>query len=487
MAEPVSTSAAPLPPTIGRHNVLGLLATGGMAEIFLGAEPGGKPVVIKRVLPHLARQPAFVSMFIDEARLSSLLRHPNIVEVNELGQVGFDLFMVMEYLEGESVHSLIRRSLLRHHDMSYALAAHIIADACAGLHAAHTLCDERGKPYGIVHRDISPSNIMVTYAGAVKVLDFGIATAAHRLTRTATGQVKGKFAYMSPEQCRGEPLDVRSDIFSLGVVLYELTVRRRLFKRANELMVLKAVTSDPIPSPRARAADYPRALERTVMRALSRDPRDRHGSAQELRDELLAVIAELGGVAEPHAQLSRQMTSLFTDRIDLKREMLREARSGHELHAMPSAEVDEDLDESLDAPPTPAPQRRKRRAWWLIPLVAVGVAGAVTASLVAASGPELAAPAPTAVHQMTPFPATEPGDQPGQHHSDGGPLPQRARNGVRALARSRNELWRDRLPRRWNQPHGVLPPVRTRRRRSLPPPPSSRRRRRGPGGQPGAL
>jgi eukaryotic-like serine/threonine-protein kinase len=405
MAEPVSTSA--LPRTIGRHTVLGLLATGGMAEIFLGKEPGGRPVVIKRVLPHLARQPAFVSMFVDEARLSSLLRNPNIVEVHELGQVGFDLFMVMEYLEGESVHGLIRRSLLRHQEQPYALAAHVIADACAGLHAAHTLCDERGKPYGIVHRDISPSNIMVTYAGEVKVLDFGIATAAHRLTRTATGQVKGKFAYMSPEQCRGEPLDVRSDIFSLGVVLYELTVRRRLFKRANELMVLKAVTSDPIPSPRARALDYPRALEKTVMRALSRNPRDRHGSAQELRDELLEVIAQLGGIAEPGAMLSTQMTSLFPDRISVKQDMLRAARSGHELHAMPSAEVDEDLDESAEAPPTPAPQRR-RRALWLVPLIAVCAAGVAIAWKLATSGPDIASPEPTHVHQMTALPARTP-------------------------------------------------------------------------------
>jgi hypothetical protein len=355
------------------------------------------------VLPHLARQPAFVSMFIDEARLSSLLRHPNIVEVHELGQVGFDLFMVMEYLEGESVHGLIRRSLLRHQEQSYALAAHVIADACAGLHAAHQLCDERGRPYGIVHRDISPSNIMVTYAGEVKVLDFGIATAAHRLTRTATGQVKGKFAYMSPEQCRGESLDVRSDIFSLGVVLYELSVRRRLFKRANELMVLKAVTEDPIPSPRTRALAYPRALEKTVMRALSRNPRDRHGSAQELRDELLEVIAQLGGLDEPRTMLSTQMRSLFPDRISVKQDMLRAARSGHELHAMPSAEVDEDLDESAEAPPTPAPQRR-HRAFWLVPLV-VCAAGVAIAWKLATSGPDIAPPEPTHVHQMTALPA----------------------------------------------------------------------------------
>ncbi|HEY3802652.1 MAG TPA: serine/threonine-protein kinase [Kofleriaceae bacterium] len=405
MVEAVPTAA--LPASIGRYTVLGLLATGGMAEIFLGKAPGGAPVVIKRVLPHLARQPAFVAMFVDEARLSSLLHHANIVEVHELGQVGFDLFMVMEYLEGESVAGLMRRSAHRSHHLPLALAAHVIAEACAGLSAAHELCDPDGKPLGLVHRDISPSNIFVTYAGDVKVLDFGIATAEHRLTQTATGQVKGKFSYMSPEQCRGESLDLRSDIFSLGVVLYELTTRRRLFKRANELMVLRAVTEEAIAPPRTLVRDFPRELDRVVMRALDRDPKNRHASARELRDELLSAIAPLGH--EPMG-LAAHMNELFVDRIAQKQRMLRDARHGMPLDAVPSAEIDETSNGQGQAAPTVAPPTRRRR--WVIPVTAIVLAASGIAAwqlatrapnvpsepaIVAASPPAPAAPATFAV------------------------------------------------------------------------------------------
>ena len=253
-----------LPARIGRHDVVGYIAAGGMAELFLGKDPTThQPVVIKRMLPHLARQTSFVSMFIDEARIGAMIHHPNLVEHLELGQVGTELFMVMEYLEGEYLAGIVRRAVARKEPFAYMLAAHVIAQACGGLHAAHELRDEVTlKPLRIVHRDVSPQNLFVTYDGDVKVLDFGIATAAHRLTKTSTGTLKGKFSYMSPEQCRGEPLDARSDIFSLGVVLYELSMQKRLFKRANELMVLSAVCEEPIPRPSRERQGYPRAPSR---------------------------------------------------------------------------------------------------------------------------------------------------------------------------------------------------------------------------------
>ena len=336
-------AANDVPALIGRHQVIALLASGGMSEIFLGRDASGRPVVIKRVLPHLARQRAFVTMFLDEARIGSLLRHRNVVDVFELGQVGSDLFMVMELLEGENASSLVRRAVGRGERLGYGLAAHLIAEACAGLHAAHELCDENGQPLGLVHRDVSPQNVFVTYAGDVKVLDFGIATASQRLTHTQTGTLKGKFAYMSPEQCRGERVDARSDIFSLGVVLYELCMQRRLFSRSNELLVLKAVCDDPLPRPSRDAPDFPPFLEDICMRALARDKDQRYPSAAAMRDDLIAATQILLGNIDPARALAAEMHRLFADRIASKGEMIRSVRAGTSPLEMPSTEVDENV------------------------------------------------------------------------------------------------------------------------------------------------
>lgn len=331
------------PATIGRYDVLGYLADGGMAEIFLGAD-AGRPVVIKRILPHLARQRKFVSMFIDEARIGSLVRHPNVVEIHELGQVGADLFMVMEYLPGESVSGLLRRATLRRRRIPFALGAYIVAEACAGLQAAHELCDETGESYGLVHRDVSPSNLFITYDGDVKVLDFGVATAANRLTTTATGQIKGKFSYMSPEQCLGESIDRTTDIFALGVVLYELTTQHRLFKRSNEMLVLRAITIEPYPPPSRGIAGYPEALERVVLRAVGRERKERHRSALELRADLHAAMRGLPLDRDPRAELAALMTELFAERIAEKRELVQHVRAGTQQHTIPAAEVDETVE-----------------------------------------------------------------------------------------------------------------------------------------------
>ncbi|KAB2897212.1 MAG: serine/threonine protein kinase, partial [Kofleriaceae bacterium] len=325
-----------VPPRIGRHQVLGFLATGGMSELYLGREPSGRVVVIKRILPHLSRQSAFVSMFVDEARIGSLIRHKNVVEVFELGQVGTDLFMVMELLEGENTASLIRRMVHRDERLAYGLAAHLVAEACEGLHAAHELRDEHGQRLNLVHRDVSPQNVFVTYDGAVKVLDFGIAAGSHRLAHTATGQLKGKFSYMSPEQCRGEPLDLRSDVFSLGVVLYELTTQRRLFARTNELLVLKAVCEEPIARPSRELRDYPPFLEDICMRALARDRSERYPSARAMRDDLIAATQFLLGNVDPTQLLADEMHRVFAERIEKKQSMLRHVRAGTDPGELPS-------------------------------------------------------------------------------------------------------------------------------------------------------
>jgi serine/threonine protein kinase len=336
---------APLPSRIGRHQVVGYIATGGMAELFLGKEPTGRPVVIKRILPHLARQTSFVSMFIDEARIGSRAKHPNLVEVYELGQVGIDLFLVMEYLVGENLAGLVRRLTKRNERISYWLAAYIIAEVCDGLHFAHELKDEEsGETLELVHRDVSPQNVFVTYGGDVKLLDFGVATASQRLTQTASGEVKGKYAYMSPEQCRGEPLDRRSDIFSLGTVLYELTTLRRLFKRPNELQVMRAITEEPIPRPTREMPDYPRELEDICVRALARDPDDRYASAAEMREDLLKAMQTLSGDGDPHEAIASKFARIFSDRMMQKRELLERVRRGDDLTELLVPEVDPQVD-----------------------------------------------------------------------------------------------------------------------------------------------
>jgi serine/threonine-protein kinase len=228
--------------------------------------------------------------------------------------------------------------------MPFGLAAYIIAEVCDGLHAAHELTDERGNRLDLVHRDVSPQNIFVTYGGDVKLLDFGVATAQYRLTQTASGEVKGKYAYMSPEQCRGEPLDKRSDIFSVGTVLYELTTQRRLFKRANELQVMKAICDEPIPRPSAEVDEYPACLEAICTRALARDRRERYATAEEMHNDLLAAMEQLGLDGDPHEALASKLARLFGDRIAEKHNLLDRVRSGVDLGELLRAEVDEAVD-----------------------------------------------------------------------------------------------------------------------------------------------
>lgn len=334
--------------TIGRYEVVGRLAVGGMAEILLGRlrGPSGfeRAVVIKRILPHLAEQPAFVDMFLDEARLAARIQHRNVVQVHELGQDGANLFLTMEYLEGENTAGMVRRSLVLEKDIGAAMCAFIVAEACAGLHAAHELKDPDGRPLALVHRDISPQNIFVTYGGGVRVLDFGIAKAADRTAHTEVGQLKGKFEYMAPEQCRGKPIDRRADVFALGIVLYELLTRRRLFKRDTKLGVLEAVCREmPVP-PSKVVEGCPEPLDRVTMKALSKNADERYATAADMRRDLMAVVRELLGPQDPEEALVAMMQQLFADRIAEKHEMLRKVRSGGVVGAVPNAEADSSVE-----------------------------------------------------------------------------------------------------------------------------------------------
>ena len=340
---------------LGRYEVIGDLAVGGMAEILLArlVGPSGfeRLVVIKRIFPHLAKDPDFVAMFLDEARTVARIHHPNVVQVHELAEESAgDLFLAMEYLEGESASGLLRRLWSRQELLDPMLAAHIVAEACRGLGAAHDLCDDDGIPLDLVHRDVSPQNLFITYAGAVKVLDFGIAKLANRSTKTEPGQIKGKYAYMSPEQCAGKHLDRRSDIFSLGIVLHELCTGRRLFARDNEMATLRAVCEAPIARP-SQTAPVPHAIEEACMRALSRRRDERYASCAEMRRDLLSALRKDAAPDDLEAALASRMSSLYPDRIEEKRELIRRARLGHALDHAPPAEADQ----NVELPPVDAP------------------------------------------------------------------------------------------------------------------------------------
>lgn len=408
-----------LPHRLGRYDVLGALAYGGMAEILLARVigPSGfeRPVVIKRILPHLARQESFVSMFLDEARIAASIRHHNVIHVEELAQDADGLYLVMEYLEGESLAGLMRRLFVREEDLDRVLASHIIAEACAGLHAAHEMADADGNKQHLVHRDVSPQNIFVTYDGQVKVLDFGIAKSADRITRTEAGQLKGKFEYMSPEQCNGRPLDRRSDIFALGVVLYEATTARRLFKRENAAETVRAVCAHAVVPPSRLDARYPPLLEAVCLRALEAAPNDRYATMLDMRRDVLAFVREASATADASDALARMMLRVFEDRVAEKKEILRRLRSGSKVTHVPQGEIDEGVE--LDRIPitlatqvevssdvsTPAAAPSASRAWPVYArwgaFVALGVGAAASLSRfspkhIADTGPRPEEPTP---------------------------------------------------------------------------------------------
>ncbi|MCB9696748.1 MAG: protein kinase [Alphaproteobacteria bacterium] len=261
-----------------------------MAELWL-AHRTGRPddmVAIKRILPQFAQDREFVDMFLDEARIASHLQHPNVVRTFEVGSDGTAYFIVMEFLDGENVRAILRqlRSLGRPLGVQHALA--ILIGTAQGLHYAHEKTGTDDKPLHIVHRDVSPQNIIVTRRGEVKLVDFGIAKAAHRATETRVGTMKGKIPYMSPEQCSGEALDRRSDVWSLGVVLYELTVGRRMIRKAPDYLMMKQITEEGVTPPTSILPMYPRELEAILLKALA----PRRGQRYQTMAHLAADLAE---------------------------------------------------------------------------------------------------------------------------------------------------------------------------------------------------
>lgn len=275
---------------LDRYELVGELASGGMATVFLGriAGVGGfqRFVAIKRLHPHLATEQEFVEMFIDEARLAAGIHHPNVVPILDIGTSERGYYLVMEYIEGDTLARLLARAATSGERLPVPIAIRIILDTLAGLHAAHELRDDQDKLLGLVHRDVSPQNVLVGVDGTARITDFGVARASARLTSTRAGQLKGKLAYMAPEQAKGKDVDRRADVFAMGTVVWEVLAGKRLFKAEDEAATLNRVLFEPIPKLRDADPSLPAALEAVTMKALDRDPDKRFASCSELADAL---------------------------------------------------------------------------------------------------------------------------------------------------------------------------------------------------------
>ena len=306
------------PVIAGKYTLLRRLGHGGMAEVFLAKQmsEGGfeKLVVLKRILPHLASGPEFVTMFLDEARIAADLRHPNIVTIADVGRVNDTLFMVMEFLHGQDIRKVQRKVAAFAQMIPFAHACQMAIDAAAGLHYAHTKHDLKGRDLQIVHRDVSPQNIIVTFEGSTKIVDFGIAKAAGQNTHTSAGVLKGKYTYMSPEQAQGEVVDARTDQFALGIVLWELLTMRRLFKRDTEGLTLEAIIDGAIPRPRRFREDCPAAIEDVVMTALQKDRSRRFRDCEALAFALEDALAK-EAIVHSQSRLAQYMRRLFADQL----------------------------------------------------------------------------------------------------------------------------------------------------------------------------
>jgi serine/threonine-protein kinase len=436
------------PYRFGKYTLLAKLAQGGMGEVFVallsGAAGFEKLVVIKRILPHLAEDPRFISMFLTEAKLTASLAHPNICQVFELGEIDGDYYLAMEYLEGVSLSRMVKKRV--HRGLDLRMATGIACQALEGLQFAHRFRAPGGGLVGVIHRDMSPSNVFVTSAGLVKVLDFGVAKASHHHKTTVTG-LKGKYPYMAPEQIRGMEVDGRSDLFSVGVVLFEGVTGEPLFHRDNDFDTLQAIVNNEKPRASDLRRDVPIALDEVIERSLRSRREERYASAREMAEGLTRAMAPHGGVAstgELADFLRRECAQELEDersRIDRATDHLKDlAGRGEEVpdfnrkRARPVVETTLDLQigrkgtepfdqtvaaantsavTSVGAPPSEVARsmRARRRGLWigLVGLCVAGAAGIAGGIYVAdqeepPDQPVIAEPAAAAASQPAPPP-----------------------------------------------------------------------------------
>mgnify|MGYP001500085282 CR=1 FL=1 len=296
--------------SVERYELLGELATGGMATVYFGRQRGAfgfsRTVAIKSMHPQLAKDPAFRAMFIDEANLTARIKHPNVVPTLDIVASSTKLLIVMEYVEGVSLSVLLRAARAQNRKLPVPVVVAIVRDMLEGLHAAHELTDDAGAPLSVVHRDVSPQNLLVGVDGIARVVDFGVAKATGRSYQTQTGEIRGKVGYMAPEQMFGEAIDRRVDVYASGVVLWEALVTDRLFNAPTDAALILVVMQGTVTPPSlARGERLPEALDQLVRRALSRDPQSRFATAAEMLKELLAIATPAS--REEVAQVVREL------------------------------------------------------------------------------------------------------------------------------------------------------------------------------------
>ncbi len=313
---------------LGRYEVLMQLASGGMAAVYIARAIGvagfERLVAVKVLHPHLAYEEEFISMFLDEARLAARIRHPNVVPTLDISDSGGDgYFLVMEYIEGDHLGALLGRSAKQGRRLETPLVMKIVVDALGGLGAAHSLTDDKGEPLKIVHRDVSPHNIMVGTDGISRLTDFGVAKAEVRMASTRAGQFKGKLSYMAPEQASTGEADQRSDLFSMGIILWESLTGRRLFRGENNAATLAKILNDPIPLPSSLWPDL-EPFDALLEKALHRDPDQRFQSADEFMEAAEEVARLNGGIASTRA-VGALATELIGAKLDEERARVQEA------------------------------------------------------------------------------------------------------------------------------------------------------------------
>ncbi|MBX3268833.1 MAG: serine/threonine protein kinase [Sandaracinaceae bacterium] len=371
---------ANMPARFGKYTLIRQIALGGMAELFLALQRSvagfEKLIVVKRVLPHLAKDESFIEMLLAEARIAATLNHPNIAQVYDVGRADGRYYIAMEHVHGEDLRSLVRQMKKKDvtsFPLEHALA--IVLGCCAGLAYAHDKRDLDGEPMGIVHRDVSPQNILVTFTGDVKLVDFGIAKAGRgQMEDTGSGQLKGKVPYMSPEQAQGLQLDNRSDIFSLGIMLFELCTGRRLFRGQNEMETLRKIVEDEYPRPRDLNPNLSPRLEEIILRSLEKDRTRRYQSARDMQADLEDYIRS-EQLKVSALSLGTWISDLFREKLEAQKQMLQEGRQLAEIIA---AQIEESQREGGSLPEGSLSGVRARRAskvpWILLVLVVLAAA-----------------------------------------------------------------------------------------------------------------
>jgi eukaryotic-like serine/threonine-protein kinase len=312
--------------SLGRYALYGEIAAGGMATVHLARLLGpvgfARTVAIKRLHPHLAKDPDFVAMFLEEARLAARVRHPNVVATLDVVSDDGELFLVMEYVAGESLSRLVRKARERGERVPPRYAVAILSGALEGLHSAHDATSEKGQPLGLVHRDVSPQNVHVGVDGVPRLLDFGIAKATNRVQETRTDQIKGKVAYMSPEQLAKGAIDRRADVYSASVVLWETLTGERLFKADDVASLVYAIINEEVRAPSSIVTDLPPGLDAIVMKGLARDADNRWSSAREMAAALEAVLAPA-----PAREIGEWVHSVGGDALDWRQELVHRIES----------------------------------------------------------------------------------------------------------------------------------------------------------------